>query len=120
MSDGTGHAKYLLEEPFLKDKKGASKKRWEELRNHVTSLTLVKEKRKERSSRKSLIMRCSSKKVLDKADVEYSSKNCALKESHNRQKWTGTSNLAVPSHCLRSPQGEAWPGGKAAMDSKVL
>ena len=120
MSDGTGHAKYLLEEQFLKDKKGASKKRWEELRNHVTSLTLVKEKRKERSSRKSLIMRCSSTKVLDKADVEYSSKNCALKESHNRQKWTGTSNPAVPSHCLRIPQGEARPGGKAAMDSKVL
>ena len=51
MSDGTGHAKYLLEEPFLKHKKGASKKRWEEPRNHVTSLTLVKEKRKDQVGR---------------------------------------------------------------------
>ena len=65
-------------------------------------------------------MRCSYKKVLDKVDAEYSSKNCTLKESHNRQEWTGTSNHAVPSHFLRIPQGEAWPGGKAAMDSKVL
>lgn len=51
MSDGTGHAKYLLEEPFLKHKKGASKKRWEEPRNHVTSLTLIKEKRKDQVGR---------------------------------------------------------------------
>lgn len=53
--DRIGHAKYLLEEPFVKDKKGGSSSSWEELRNHDAGLTLVKE-RKEGLSRKSLIL----------------------------------------------------------------